>query len=147
MAEDDAERRKRQNEEREDELRRVPLQTIDKSKWPTNVRPIAMAETSGLGIDPDGRLHWNGKPVEMIGRRLDLTKWQNVVAITVAVFTGIAALATSVQAWTAYHEWACKVHVQALPNALLSHFGYGVNDPLQRPIQLKCNRARLPAHR
>jgi hypothetical protein len=111
MADEEAERHKREAQERDDELRRVPLQTIDKSKWPTNVRPIAIGETSGLGIDPDGRLYWNGKPVEIIGRRLDLTKWQNFIAITVAVFTGIAALATSVQAWTAYHDWACKTQV------------------------------------
>jgi hypothetical protein len=78
--ETDAERVVRLNAEREDELKRVPLQNIDKSRWPKNVRPIAMAETGGLGIDNDGRLHWNGKPVEIIGRRLDLTGAQNFVA-------------------------------------------------------------------
>jgi hypothetical protein len=31
-----------------------------------------MSEVDGLGIDSDGRLHWNGKPVEIIGRRIDL---------------------------------------------------------------------------
>ena len=60
--ETDAERIARQNAEREEALRRVPLQTIEKSKWPKDVRPIAMSEADGLGIDPDGRLHWNGKP-------------------------------------------------------------------------------------
>ena len=54
--------------------------------------------------------YWNGKPVEIVGQRLDLTWLQTVIALSVAVFTFIAALATSVQAWTAYHEWACKVH-------------------------------------
>ena len=106
---DDTKRHERQAQEREDELRRVPLQEIDKSKWPANVRPIAMGETSGLGIDPKGRLHWNGKPVEIIGQRLDLTYVQTGIAIAVAVFTFIAATATTVQAWTAYHDWACKV--------------------------------------
>jgi hypothetical protein len=107
--EEDRKRRERQAQEREDELRRVPLQQIDKSRWPTNVRPIAISETSGLGIDPSGRLHWNGKPVEIISQRLDLTRVQTAIALLVAVFTGIAALATSVQAWTTYHDWACKV--------------------------------------
>jgi hypothetical protein len=102
------EERARQNAERDDELQRIPLQTIDKSKWPKSVRPIAIAETSGLGIDPDGRLHWNGKPVEIIGRRIDLTWTQTVVAIAVAVFTAIGALGTLAQGGVAYHDWACK---------------------------------------
>jgi hypothetical protein len=37
------------NKEREEELQRVPLQTIDKSKWPAGVRPISLAETGGIG--------------------------------------------------------------------------------------------------
>jgi hypothetical protein len=53
-----------------------------------------MVETEGLGIDPSGRLYWNGKPVEIVGQRLDLTRAQMGVAIAVAVFTVIAALAT-----------------------------------------------------
>jgi hypothetical protein len=107
--EDETTRREREAPEQEDELRRVPLQTIDKSKWPTNVRPIAISETGGLGIDPNGRLYWNGKPVEIVSQRLDLTWTQTAIALSVAVFTFIAALATSVQAWTAYHDWACRV--------------------------------------
>jgi hypothetical protein len=93
--ETDAARAARLNAEREDEIRRVPLQTIDKSKWPKDVRPIGMGEADGLGIDPDGRLYWNGKPVEIIGRRIDLTWTQTVVAIAVAVFTAIGALGES----------------------------------------------------
>lgn len=100
----------RQNREREDELRRVPLQDIDKSKWPEDVRPISIKESGGLGIDKTGRLYWNGKPVEIIGHRLDLTRPQFFVAVVVAAATVIAAAATAVQAWTAYHDWACKVH-------------------------------------
>lgn len=110
MVENDEERRKRQNEEREDELRRIPLQEIDKAKWPRGVREIAMHETGGLGIDKDGQLYWNGTPVEIVSQRLDLTAWQNIIGGAVALFTLITALATSVQAWTAYHDWACKVH-------------------------------------
>jgi hypothetical protein len=65
-------------------------------------------EADGLGIDRDGRLYWNGKPVEIIGRRLDLTRAQAGVAIAVAIFTGIAAIGTAAQGWTAYHDWACR---------------------------------------
>jgi len=49
VVENDDERRKRQNEEREDELRRIPLQEIDKAKWPRGVREIAMHETVASG--------------------------------------------------------------------------------------------------
>src|SRR6476661_4327189 len=87
------EKTRRAREEREDELRRVPLQKIDKSKWPTNVRPVAMTEVDGLGIDPSGRLYWNGKPVEIVSQRLDLTWVQTAIALSVAIFTSIAALA------------------------------------------------------
>jgi hypothetical protein len=107
--EDETKRREAQNREREEELRRIPPQEIDKTKWPANVREISMKETGGLGIDPNGRLYWNGKPVEIVSQRLDLTWVQTAIALLVAVFTFIAALATSVQAWTAYHDWACKV--------------------------------------
>jgi hypothetical protein len=115
-------------DEREAELRRVPLQKIDKRKWPANVRPIGMGEADGLGIDDNGRLHWDGKPVEIVGQRLDLTWTQTIIAVLVAIFTAVAAFATSVQAWTAYHDWACKVGwpvyahcpaVQPLPDEFL----------------------------
>ena len=98
----------RQNKEREEELKRIPLQKIDKSKWPSDVREISTAESGGLGIDSNGRLHWNGKPVEIVGRRLDLTKTQAAVALAVALFTALAALGTLIQAGVAYHDWACK---------------------------------------
>ncbi len=101
--------------ERAEELQRVPVQDIDKTKWPKNVRPISISESGGLGIDPTGRLHWNGKPVEIVSQRLDLTWLQTIIALSVAVFTLIAAIATSVQAWTAYHDWACKVEWPAYP--------------------------------
>jgi hypothetical protein len=90
------------------QLEEIPLQKIDPSKWPRNVRPIAIAETNGLGIDSSGRLHWDGRPVEIIGRRLDLTRTQAFVAIVVAVFTAIAAISTLIQAAVAYQDWACK---------------------------------------
>jgi hypothetical protein len=82
-------RLERENKEREDQLRRIPLQAIDASKWPHDVRPIAIAETGGLGIDGNGRLHWNGKPVEIVGRRLDLTRTQ----------AGVASLPAGLQRW------------------------------------------------
>lgn len=108
------ERVARQNAEREDELKRIPLQKIDKSRWPHYVRPISMAEADGLGIDNEGRLHWNGKPVEIIGRRVDLTRGQNVIAWLVAAATVVAAIGAAAQGWVAYHDWACKNKQPAL---------------------------------
>jgi hypothetical protein len=105
---EDQEKREREaRQKREEELQAIPIQQIDRSKWPKGVRSLSL-DDEGLGIDRDGRLYWNGKPVEIIGRRLDLTRTQAGVAIAVAVFTGIAAAATAVQAWTAYHDWACR---------------------------------------
>jgi hypothetical protein len=98
----------RRNAEREEELNRVPVQKIDKSKWPKTVRPISMGEVDGLGIDLEGRLHWNGKPVEIIGRRIDLTWGQFWLAVAVAWFTAVGAIAASAQGWVAYHDWACR---------------------------------------
>jgi hypothetical protein len=67
-----------------------------------------LKETGGLGVDKDGRLYWDGRPVEIIGQRLDLTKAQTIIAIVVAVFTGIAAFGTLAEGWAAYHDWACR---------------------------------------
>jgi hypothetical protein len=67
-------------------------QTIDESKWPKDVRPIGMSEVDGLGTDSDGRLHWNGKPVEIIGRRIDLL-WNRQLSRSPSV---------------GYHDWACR---------------------------------------
>jgi hypothetical protein len=108
-SEDEKTRREREAQEREDEIRRIPIAEIDKTKWPANVRVISTHETGGLGVDPSGRLYWNGRPVEIVSQRLDLTKLQIGIALFVAGSTFIAAIATSVQAWTAYHDWACKV--------------------------------------
>jgi hypothetical protein len=106
--EEERTRREQKNAEREDELKRIPLQTIDTSRWPRYVRPIAVGEANGLGIDNDGRLYWNGKPVEIIGRRLDLTRGQFFLAVVVALFTAVGAIGAAAQGWAAYHDWACR---------------------------------------
>jgi hypothetical protein len=100
---------------RDHELEQTPLLKIDQSKWPKGVRRIGQKELDGLGVDRDGRLHWHGKPVEIIGRRLDLTRSQLVVAVVIASATVIATMATTVQAWTAYHDMACQVNWPVWP--------------------------------
>jgi hypothetical protein len=112
MTAEDQEKREQEKREAEarqwkEDLEAIPFQPIDRSTWPKTVRPVSLDE-EGLGIDRDGRLYWNGKPVEIVGQRLDLTRTQAWVAIAVAVFTFIAAAGTAVQGWTAYHDWACK---------------------------------------
>jgi hypothetical protein len=47
----------RRDAEREQELQRVPHQTIDKSKWSKAMPPISIDEIGGIGIDADGWLH------------------------------------------------------------------------------------------
>jgi hypothetical protein len=103
----DAERIARQSAEREEEPRLVPLQKIDKSKWPRRVRPIAIPELDRFGIDDDGLLHWDGKPVE-VGRRIDLSWWQNIIAWVVTISIAAGAIGALAQGWVAYHDWACK---------------------------------------
>jgi hypothetical protein len=101
------EKREAQARQWKEDLEAIPFQPIDRSTWPKTVRPISLDE-EGLGIDRDGRLYWNGKSVEIVGQRLDLTRTQAWIGIAVAVFTAIAAVGTAVQGWTAYHDWACK---------------------------------------
>lgn len=49
------------NDAREEELKQVP--PLKKSTWPRGVRGIAIEEAGLLGVDNDGRLYWDGKPV------------------------------------------------------------------------------------
>jgi hypothetical protein len=112
MTAEDQEKREQEKREAEhrqwkEDMEAIPLRPPDRSKWPKTVRPLSL-DDEGLGIDRDGRLYWDGKPVEIIGQRLDLTRTQTGIGIAVVVFTAIAALGTVVQAWTAYHDWACK---------------------------------------
>jgi hypothetical protein len=67
-----------------------------------------MTEVDGLGIDADVRLHWNGKLVEIIGRRLDLTWTQTLFGFLVAIFTVVGGVGAAAQGWGAYHDWACR---------------------------------------
>ncbi len=59
-------------DDREQELKDVPLRAADKSTWPKGIRSISYDEVDALGVDPKGELYWQGKPVK-IRRPLDLT--------------------------------------------------------------------------
>jgi len=95
-------------DDREQELKEVPLRPANKAAWPKGIRSISYDEADALGVDAKGELYWHGKPVE-IRRPLDLTWWQKLGAAVVAIATVIAALGAVAQGFAAYNEWACKV--------------------------------------
>src|SRR5215207_2404930 len=62
-----------------------------------NVHPVEMTDLSRLSIDQDGRLYWDGKPVE-VRRRISMSRAQVVGASIVAAFVVIGALASAIVA-------------------------------------------------
>ena len=85
----------------------MPMQEInigpelDKSHWPPGVRTLGINEVDLLGIDAEGTLYWNGKPV-VVRRSLDLTRGQAALGWIVGIAAVVAALAAVVQAWAAW---------------------------------------------
>jgi hypothetical protein len=55
-----------------------------------NINPVDMTDLSRLSIDRDGRLYWDGKPVET-HHRLSMSRRQIVGASIVAAFVVIGA--------------------------------------------------------
>jgi hypothetical protein len=100
-------------DDREQELKDVPLRPANKSIWPKGIRSISYDEADALGVDAKGELYWHGKPVE-IRRPIDLSWTQKAVAVIVAVATVLAALGAVAQGFAAYNEWACKVGWKAV---------------------------------
>jgi hypothetical protein len=88
---------------REEELKRVPLRKR-RRPLPNGVRSISIDELDRLGVDNDGRLYWEDKPVE-VSRKL--TRWQTLGAFVVGLFIVLGAIGTIAQAWAVYHDWAC----------------------------------------
>ncbi len=56
-----------------------------------NINPVDMTDLSRLSIDRDGRLYWDGKPVET-HHRLSMSRRQIVGASIVAAFVVIGAI-------------------------------------------------------
>ncbi|HEY5962925.1 MAG TPA: hypothetical protein VIU42_02795, partial [Xanthobacteraceae bacterium] len=61
-----------------------------------NVHGLAAADLTRLSIDNDGRLYWDGKPVE-VRRRIQMSRAQVVGASVVAAFIVIGAVGAAVQ--------------------------------------------------
>ena len=73
-----------------------------------NVHPIAMTDLSRLSIDNDGRLYWDGKPVE-VRRRILMSRPQIVGASIIALFVVIGAVGAAVHGSAAALDWACRL--------------------------------------
>jgi len=73
-----------------------------------NRHPVDMTDLSRLSIDRDGRLYWDGKPVET-HHRFSMSRAQIVGASIVAAFVVIGALGAAVQGSVAALDWACRL--------------------------------------
>lgn len=68
--------------------------------WPKDVRMLSIDGGALIGIDGEGNLYWDGKPVT-VRRKFDLTAQQTVIAWIAALATLAAAVAGGLQAWAA----------------------------------------------
>jgi len=82
-----------------------------------NRHPVDMTDLSRLSIDRDGKLYWDGKPVET-HHRLSMSRKQIVGASLVAVLVAIAALGAAIQGAAAARDWACRLGWSASACAL-----------------------------
>jgi hypothetical protein len=69
---------------------------------------IEISDLSRLSIDKQGRLYWDGKPVE-VRRRILMSRPQVVAASIVAVFVVIGAVGAAIHGSTAALDWACRL--------------------------------------
>jgi hypothetical protein len=112
------------NESRADIFNLIPPRASDKYKRPDkpeksaasekieapegrNVHAVSAMDLTRLSIDNDGRLYWDGKPVE-VRRRLMMSQGQVVGASVIAFFILIAAIGSAIQATATLSEWACR---------------------------------------
>jgi hypothetical protein len=73
-----------------------------------NVHPVGMMDLSRLSIDNDGRLYWDGKPVE-VRRRIMLSRTQAIGLAVIGGFVIVGALSAAIQATAAARDWACRL--------------------------------------
>jgi len=72
------------------------------------IHPLATADLTRLAIDDDGKLYWDGKPVE-VRRRLSLSPEQLMAAGIVAVFLVVGAIGAAAQGSLALRDWGCRL--------------------------------------
>jgi hypothetical protein len=73
-----------------------------------NVHALGAMDLSRLSIDNDGRLYWDGKPVE-VRRRLMLSRTQAVWLNVIGAFIVVGAVGATIQASAAARDWACRL--------------------------------------
>ena len=67
----------------------------DVTTWPEGVRKISLDELDNFGLDAEGRLYFDGRPVE-IRRGVSLTFWQRVGAVVTVTSAAVVAVASVV---------------------------------------------------
>ena len=74
----------------------------------SNKHPVDMTDLSRLSIDRDGKLYWDGKPVET-HHRLSMSRRQIVGASFVALLLAVGAIGAALQGTAAARDWACRL--------------------------------------
>ena len=72
-----------------------------------NVHAVNTMDLTRLSIDNDGRLYWDGKPVE-VRRRLAMSRGQVIGTSLIALFIVVGGLGSAIQATAVVHDWACR---------------------------------------
>ncbi len=72
-----------------------------------NVHPVDAMDLRRLSIDNDGRLYWDGKPVE-VRRRIMMSRRQVVAASVLGAFVAVGAIGAAIQGTAVAHDWACR---------------------------------------
>jgi hypothetical protein len=73
-----------------------------------NVHTIGISDLTRLAIDNDGRLYWDGKPVE-VSRRILMSRRQVIGVSLIAAFVVIGAVGAAFQGAAAARDWACRL--------------------------------------
>jgi hypothetical protein len=86
----------------------APQDTPAPAEPSRNVHAIGAMDLSRMSIDNDGRLYWDGKPVE-VRRRMMMSRAQIGGAVLIGIFVFISAIGAAVQGSAAAHDWACRI--------------------------------------
>ncbi len=74
--------------------------------WPNGVTGISYGDLGKLGVGPDRRLYWDGKPVE-VQRRLKFSRLQTIGAVLVGLAAIVGGVGTGLNEG---FDFGCKVH-------------------------------------
>ena len=86
----------------------IPEPSPEPEPQGSNHHPVDMTDLSRLSIDHDGRLYWDGKPVET-HHRLAMSRKQILGASLIAALLAIGAIGAALQGAAAAHDWACRL--------------------------------------